>query len=189
MPCPAMWRMCLRAPSICCCQQSGDAEAPALLAALMHLLLGCWRMLTPGLCAAPQEWMLTAGQSSAGADDVADGLGDAIGRSAPAAVSFAEFVRCYQWCGHPLQYSAQACSVCMHGVWRLTAPAPEADRMRFKFHEVHMMQNRFVPAQADVHAPNACSSRHLRCSAVICKQLVLLQYKPLSAAPVTDSEV
>ncbi|KAK9846653.1 hypothetical protein WJX81_008494 [Elliptochloris bilobata] len=42
-----------------------------------------------------QEWMQTMGRSSAEAEHVAAGLADALGRSAPAIISFAEFARCY----------------------------------------------------------------------------------------------
>ena len=48
-----------------------------------------------------QEWMLAMGQSKADADEVAAGLRDALGRSAPATLGFAEFVGCYHWCGIP----------------------------------------------------------------------------------------
>ena len=75
-----------------------------------------------------QEWMLGAGQSSAGADEVAAGLGDAIGRPAPAAVSFAEFVRCYQWCATRC-YDLHDRSPRMQCVLSLTAPAPELGRL------------------------------------------------------------
>ena len=55
-------------------------------------------VLTLMLCAAPQEWMPAKGQSSAGAHEVAAGLGDTICRPAPATVSFTEFIHCFQWC-------------------------------------------------------------------------------------------
>ena len=62
-----------------------------------------------------QVWMLGAGQTSAGANKVTAGLGDAIGRPAAATISFAEFVSCYKWCvTHPsnlLERTALACVV------------------------------------------------------------------------------
>lgn len=53
-----------------------------------------------------QDWMLAMGQSSADADEVACGLRDALGRSVPATVRFAEFVCCYHWCDSPAGQSA-----------------------------------------------------------------------------------
>ena len=52
------------------------------------------------------------GQSSADADEVAAGLRDALGGSAPATVSFAEFVRCYHWCAIPAGQGARLHSFC-----------------------------------------------------------------------------
>lgn len=63
--------------------------------------------------------MLGAGQTSASVDEMAAGLGDAIGRPAPKAVSFAEFVRCFQWC--VTRPSTQAHGLCMHAAYCLEA--------------------------------------------------------------------
>lgn len=55
-------------------------------------------MLTSAAAVA-QEWVLALGQASTDADAIAAGLAEALGRPAPATLSFAEFVRCYHWCG------------------------------------------------------------------------------------------
>ena len=52
------------------------------------------------------------GQSSADADEVAAGLRDALGGSAPATVGFAEFVRCYHWRATPAGQGAPVHSFC-----------------------------------------------------------------------------
>ena len=88
--------------------------------------------MTIVLCATPQIWMLGAGQSSAGADEVAAGLGDVIGRPAPARVSFAEFVRCYHWCATCCSGLHEHAALAWGPVTSLAAPAPELDRLPYR---------------------------------------------------------
>ena len=106
------------------------------------------------------------GQSGADADEVAAGLGIALGRSAPASISFADFVCCYHWRAppsHPRQSEGGA-SAHAYGAGFMSFACWLPLGVRSMHAEVEVPSSCML-SQATVHAFNARKGRRSACSA------------------------